>query len=324
MLIGRIANDSTIVFHTRFGDYRANHKDKPVSINEVYHFRPFGPKPDSTTKFVEPGARLQPYKRIQVLDSTGQVLHTLTALAHYFMWQGKERELRNGLELLITTSEKLPGRLLNFALVNPRPMPPETYHDYVIKDGQFIGQFEEMYAKFADPWMQSRQPNRYARQAGILHLQNFQVTSVLECGCGLGYYAEWIYRQTGIVPKSVDLAPTAVAKARELFPHLDFEVADITTDLARYQHLDCVLFAEILWYILPQLPGLLAELKAKFAGKYLLVNQVFYKGSQKYGTEYFTNLNELIAYVPFELLARCEATTAHEGTIETSTLFKIG
>jgi hypothetical protein len=62
VLIGRIANDSTIVFHTQFGDYRANHKDKPVSINETFRFRPFAPKPDSTTKFVEPGARLQPYK----------------------------------------------------------------------------------------------------------------------------------------------------------------------------------------------------------------------------------------------------------------------
>lgn len=26
------------------------------------------------------------------------------------------------------------------------------YQDFVIKDGQFIGQFEKMYQKFKDPW----------------------------------------------------------------------------------------------------------------------------------------------------------------------------
>jgi hypothetical protein len=50
---------------------------------------------------------------------------------------------------------------------------------------------------------------------------------------------------------------------------------------------------------------------------------VFYKGTQKYGTEYFTNLNEFINYVPFTLFAKCEATTIKDSTIETSVIFKI-
>lgn len=37
----------------------------------------------------------------------------------------------------------------------------KTYHDYVIKDGQFIGEFNEMYRAFDDPWMQKNQPNKY-------------------------------------------------------------------------------------------------------------------------------------------------------------------
>jgi len=28
----------------------------------------------------------------------------------------------------------------------------KDYHDYVIKNGKFIGAFEEMYQKFEDPW----------------------------------------------------------------------------------------------------------------------------------------------------------------------------
>ena len=45
----------------------------------------------------------------------------------------------------------------------------KSYHDYVIKDGKFIGKFEDMYLDVVDPWMQSSQPNKYSRMAGILH-----------------------------------------------------------------------------------------------------------------------------------------------------------
>jgi len=203
------------------------------------------------------------------------------------------------------------------------PNNKKTYHDYVIKDGQFIGKFDEMYSEFTDPWMQSSQPNKYSRMAGIIHLKNFGIKSVLECGCGLGYYAQWIKNETQITPKSVDLSPVAIEKAKTLFPDLDFEVADITKDLAQYKAYEAVLLSEIVWYILPDLKGIFEELSKSFKGKYLMVNQVFYKGSQKYGTEYFTNLDEFIKYVPFELLGRCEATTIHDSTIETATIFRI-
>jgi trans-aconitate methyltransferase len=199
----------------------------------------------------------------------------------------------------------------------------KTYHDYVIKDGQFIGKFDDMYSAFNDPWMQSQQPNKYSRMAGIIHIKNNGIRSVLECGCGLGYYADWIYRETGIVPKSVDISSTAIEKAKQLFPHLDFEVADIIREIEKYKDFECVMLSEIVWYILPDLKELFNVLESKFKGKYLLVNQVFYKGSQKYGTEYFTNIKEFINYVPFTLIAQCEATTAHETTIETATIFRI-
>lgn len=67
----------------------------------------------------------------------------------------------------------------------------KSYHDYVIKDGEFIGDFENMYRNCEDPWMQSKQPNKYSRLAGIEHLKSFEIKSVLECGSGLGYYADW-------------------------------------------------------------------------------------------------------------------------------------
>lgn len=199
----------------------------------------------------------------------------------------------------------------------------KTYHEYVIKDGIFIGKFDEMYSEFNDPWTQSSQPNKYSRIAGIFHMMNFNIKSVLECGCGLGYYADWIHKETQIIPKSVDISSVAIQKAKILFPHLDFEVANIANDLSKYKDYDCILLSEIIWYVLPDLERIFNILNSDFKGKYLVVNQVFYKGTQKYGNEYFTNLKEFIDYVPFTLVGQCEATTTEDSTIETSTIFKI-
>lgn len=33
----------------------------------------------------------------------------------------------------------------------------KDYHDYVIKDGKLIGEFDKMYADCDDPWHQSRE-----------------------------------------------------------------------------------------------------------------------------------------------------------------------
>jgi trans-aconitate methyltransferase len=198
----------------------------------------------------------------------------------------------------------------------------ESYHDYVIKDGQFIGQFEEMYRRFDSPWMQDRQPNPYARQIGIMYLQRYGIRSVLECGCGLGFYSDWIHRQTGIVPVGIDISPTAIERAQAQFPHLDFRT-DTVQNLAAYADVDALLFAEITWYLLPDLDALFEQMQTHFAGKYFIHNLVFYKGTQKYGTEYFTNLREFIDYVPFKLVAYCEASGADDSTIETSTIFRI-
>lgn len=199
----------------------------------------------------------------------------------------------------------------------------KSYHDYVIKDGEFIGKFDEMYSEFNDPWTQSVQPNKYSRTSGIIHIENFNVKSILECGCGLGYYADWIRRETNIIPTSVDISPVAIEKAKTLFPDLNFEVADISIELKNYKGHECVMLSEIIWYILPDLKKIFATLEEHFKDKYLIVNQVFYKGTQKYGNDYFTNLDEFIDFVPFSLVGKCEATTVNDTTIETSTIFKI-
>ncbi|MFC1745497.1 class I SAM-dependent methyltransferase [Candidatus Riflebacteria bacterium] len=201
----------------------------------------------------------------------------------------------------------------------------ETYHDYVIKDGKFIGKFDEMYKKFENPWNQMDQSilfNSYSRNTSILNIRKYKIKSVLECGCGLGLFTHMLAQQTGIKVKGIDVSLTAVQKARENFPELDFEVANIL-EIGKFGDFEAILFSEITWYILKELKQVFEKMLSAFEGKYFLHNLCFYKGQQKYGTDYFTCLKEFIDYVPFRLIGHAKATTEDMDSIETSCLFRI-
>lgn len=198
----------------------------------------------------------------------------------------------------------------------------KSYHDLVIKDGKFIGEFETLYQEFDDPWGQSNQPNKYARSAGISYIQKFGFKSIVEFGCGLGYFANWIYEETGVVPVSLDISENAISKGKELFPHLNLGVDNIT-NIEKYKNVDAIYLPEIMWYILDDLDAIIEKITEHFKGKYLIIIQVFYKGSQQYGNDYFTSQDELINYFPFKCMGQLQSTLFDESTIETATVFKI-
>lgn len=63
----------------------------------------------------------------------------------------------------------------------------ERYQDYVIKDGRFIGRFEEMYQKFEDPWNQKTCiRDSYIRHITNISIRRYHVKNLLEVGCGVG------------------------------------------------------------------------------------------------------------------------------------------
>jgi len=201
----------------------------------------------------------------------------------------------------------------------------KSYHDYVIKDGKFIGNFEEMYKVYEDPWMQSEQPNRYSRQMAIMNIQRYGIKNIVEYGCGLGYYADWIHKETGVVCHSIDISETAIEKAKQKFPHLNFEVNNIKnlSELPNKESIDCILLADITWMILQDLKFVNEQLLEHFRGKYLINNFVTYKGTQKYGLDFFTTTKEYIDFMPFKLIGYGEATTVDDHNIDSTTIFKI-
>lgn len=177
------------------------------------------------------------------------------------------------------------------------------YQDYVIKDGKLVGEFEEMYRDFPDPWEQTSKERHKTEKKIALHLLNqIKAKRVVELGCGLGHYTNEIAEAKFHV-LGVDISPTAIEKARNAFPSCTFQVGDIL-DFEIYDRFepDAIIMAEITWYVLEKLDRFLDYLR-KHPSIYLIHMLTTYpKGVQKYGGSRFTNLEEMMHYFSMHYL----------------------
>ena len=177
------------------------------------------------------------------------------------------------------------------------PMHPR-YQDYVIKDGKLVAEFEEMYQDYKDPWHQTER-EKYASDKAIATnlIRRLGVKRVTELGCGLGNFSKRI-ADIGVEVLGVDISETAIKKAKEKFPKCSFRVGDILDyEIYREFKPDLIVMAEITWYVLDKLNEFLFFLKNEFPSTYLIHILITYPpGLQKYGTEKFTNLDEIMSY----------------------------
>jgi SAM-dependent methyltransferase len=185
------------------------------------------------------------------------------------------------------------------------------YHDYVIKDGRFIGEFEQMYRNVDDPWHCVAEAHAFKNDlliGAVTHLRA-GVRRALDVGCGLGALtarlrtaapeAEW---------HACDLSPTAVAKAAAATPGVRFFQHDVRESRFAFQResLDLITMAEVMWYVLPQLERVLREFHRLLApGGHLVTLQYFPKPEdQAYGKEFVSapaDLLRLLREAGFEL-----------------------
>jgi SAM-dependent methyltransferase len=172
------------------------------------------------------------------------------------------------------------------------------YQEYVIKDGEFVGDFEQMYIDHADPWEQSTREEFTSEKAVALNLiRKVGAKRVMELGCGFGHYTAKI-AALGVQALGVDISPTAIAKAKTLHPACQFAAGDILDfDLYRQFRPDVIVMAEITWYVLNSLDEFLQFLHDEMPEAHLIhLLNTYPPGVQQYGKEKFTNLTEIMAY----------------------------
>lgn len=205
-----------------------------------------------------------------------------------------------------------------------------NYKDYLIRNGQLVGQFEEMYKNCEDPWLQSEEGARLysiPRHAVLSYLKKYRLPSVLEMGCGFGHLTHFL-NENGISPTGVDISATAILKAQARYPYLHF-VRGEAKHLDRYQNYGAILFSGMTWFVLPELEEIWEKLLRTWRGKYFFQTLSFcHEGEQGWGKEYFTTPEEFIARCPLPLLDYTSSVSfddggAPRGTVQTCMVFRI-
>lgn len=195
-------------------------------------------------------------------------------------------------------------------------MAEPRYQDFVIRNGQLVGDFDGLYREFDDPWHQSREDHQsdtrrmiavdYCSRLRAAH-GNDQVSRVVEYGCGFGYLTDTL-RRRGFSAVGVDVAAGAVTKARAKNPSSVFLTRSLE-DLGLLDDLDpdVVVMAEVTWYVLDHLAEFRSGLRAHAARRerptfliHLLTT--YAPGVQQYGTDFFTDLDGILQFFDFDFL----------------------
>ena len=174
----------------------------------------------------------------------------------------------------------------------------ERYQDYVIKNGKLVGEFEQMYQDFIDPWEQTkREEHALEKIIGLELMRKYRHQRPLEYGCGFGGYTEKLRQVTGY-GGGVDISETAIERAHHLYPECDFYVGDVLQeDILKQSNTDCICMIEISWYVLEKLAKFKQIMKNNMSGAGFFHTLMTYaSGEQQYGKDFFTNLDEIKSF----------------------------
>lgn len=213
-------------------------------------------------------------------------------------------------------------------------------NEFVFKEGskglEFVGDFEGLYKAEQDPWGQSGDTpalSLYYATARInlissLRKRLYRNPLGVEIGCGHGHVVGALASIFGGHWTGIDVSPTAVAKARELYPQSRFTTHDITQPYAMASEISVsvVILGQVLWYVLHKFPQVIENCHNMLAPDGLLViSQAYLTSPQRYGQELADGfegtvrliLNEYRSW--FRLVeARCDdrlGLTHHDGLL---------
>ena len=183
-------------------------------------------------------------------------------------------------------------------------MSKNKYHDYVFKDGVFVGQFELMYKDSGEiPWHQNKTAKDIFTDLDLLILKHMQARhdfkSVVEIGCGLGFVCNRVYSEVENLDKvsGIDISQTALKKARQSFPQISFFQANLleTVSADWEECWDVVISKEVLWYVLENLQVFCHNL-AFMSSKNIFISQSFPAKKPYFGQDIFPDAKAMLEF----------------------------
>ena len=205
----------------------------------------------------------------------------------------------------------------------------KKYQDLVIKNGKFVGKFEEMYQKSSDPW--NLKKNKFDQNLNykiILHycseikkLKKSKKLTTLEIGCGFPQISYELYKNNFRV-FGTDISKTVISKSKKKYPKLknNLFVSDFL-NFPLYEKLnpDILILSDVSWYVLPHLKKFIKWYKKLKKKTYLIHSLAVYdKKKQLYGKEFFYNLETIKSFFKLKYLSSSYIENLHQ---EKHTLF---
>lgn len=161
----------------------------------------------------------------------------------------------------------------------------KDYHDFVIKNGKLIGEFEQMYNKSSDiPWHQDQQDDLLEVRLAIELLKEYKpFDAIIDLGCGLGYFLDLLKRTAGnpnCFTAGYDISKTCCDKAKALFPESTFQTFNLTDHTCPQVSIKYKsrLFSirGTLWYVFPKIDNVINNINnMTTTNDLLLISQNF-------------------------------------------------
>jgi predicted TPR repeat methyltransferase len=188
----------------------------------------------------------------------------------------------------------------------------KKYQDLVIKDGKFVGKFEELYQKFSDPWnlLKENKSGHNLNYQIIFNyckkLRKLKKMTTLEIGCGFPQISNELYKNNFKV-YGTDISEALIIKSKRKYPKLKNNLfVSNFLNFSLYQKLnpDIIILSDITWYVLPELKQFIKWYKGLKKETYLIHSLAVYdKGKQKYGKDYFYDLKTIKSFFKLNYLS---------------------
>jgi predicted TPR repeat methyltransferase len=186
------------------------------------------------------------------------------------------------------------------------------YQDLVINKGIFIGKFNKLYEKFSDPW------NLLLKNKSGLNL-NYQIifnyceqirtskkTKTLEIGCGFPQLSYQLHKKK-FEAYGTDISEIVIKKSKKKYPELKHTLfVSNFLNFPLYEKIKpkIIILSDISWYVLPKLKKFIEWYKNLKLKTYLIHSLAVYsKNEQKYGKEYFHNLDTIKSFFKLNYLS---------------------
>ncbi len=138
----------------------------------------------------------------------------------------------------------------------------DDYHDYVIKNGRLIGEFDQMYCKSRNtPWHQDEQENCLDVRLTIEFLKEYGPFDLIsDFGSGYGYFLNQIAKYLATDSPALygyDVSKTACIKGSSLLPNITFQQFDLMAEHTDYELEEksnaLFILRGVLWYVFPKI-----------------------------------------------------------------------